>query len=58
MESGILLDNSFVVADKDEAPRWIINYYADSDTEVSLNPVNEVAQEFTIWEVRSANGHS
>ena len=58
MESGILLDNSFVVADKDEAPWWIINYYADSDTEVSLNPVNEVAQEFTIWEVRSANGHS
>ncbi len=52
METGILKDKSFVVTDKDNNLDWMVDYFRDYGTDVTATCQEEVAGEFTIWEVR------
>jgi hypothetical protein len=51
MEEALLLDNVYVVMDKDEDTEWLSEYYSDKGLEIEISPETEIAGEFVIYAV-------
>ncbi len=54
VEGSILLDKVYLVSDKDTDVEWVKNYFADKSVSVNVDRVEDVAGEFVIYAVRSA----
>ncbi len=52
VEESILLDKVYLVSDKDTDVDWVKAYFADKSMPVSVDKVEDVAGEFTVYAVR------
>ncbi len=53
MEKALLMDNAYVVCKKSSDVSWIIEYYRDKGTAVTVDEIDQVTDAFLIYKVRS-----